>query len=75
MTFWAKLVIGVLVLAYVIAFIALNDHHVVIDFVFFSVHSQLWVGFIVCVVLGAGLGAAFSAYRRHTAHSKKAAAG
>jgi uncharacterized integral membrane protein len=61
---WARIVIGVLILVYVILFIVLNSTHVKIDFVFFSVRSQLWVGFLVSLVLGAVLGSAFAAYRK-----------
>jgi uncharacterized integral membrane protein len=69
---WARIVVGVLVVVYVILFIVLNSTSVKIDFVFFSVRSQLWVGFLVCLVLGGVLGSAFAAYRKH---STKAAAG
>jgi uncharacterized integral membrane protein len=54
---------------YVILFIVLNSTSVKIDFVFFSVRSQLWVGFLVCLVLGGVLGGAFSAYRKKNAKS------
>jgi uncharacterized integral membrane protein len=64
---WARIVIGVLVVVYVILFIVLNSTTVKIDFVFFSVRSQLWVGFLVCLVLGGVLGWAFAAYRKHNA--------
>jgi uncharacterized integral membrane protein len=66
---WARIVIGVLILVYVILFIVLNSTSVKIDFVFFSVRSQLWVGFLVCLVLGGVLGGAFSAYRKKNAKS------
>jgi uncharacterized integral membrane protein len=66
---WARIVIGVLILVYVILFIVLNSTSVKIDFVFFSVRSQLWVGFLVCLVLGGVLGAAFSAYRKKNGRS------
>ncbi len=61
---WARIVIGLLILVYVILFIVLNSTHVKIDFVFFSVRSQLWVGFLVSLVLGAVLGSAFAAHRK-----------
>ena len=53
---WARIVIGRHHLVYVILFIVLNSTSVKIDFVFFSVRSQLWVGFLVCLVLGGVLG-------------------
>jgi uncharacterized integral membrane protein len=68
---WVRVGIGLLVLAYVIAFVVLNNTHVGIDFVFFSVRSRLWVGFLVCLVLGGLLATAFAAYRRHGGHANK----
>ncbi len=70
---WARAGVAVIVLVYVILFIVLNSKSVKIDFVFFSVRSQLWVGFLVCLVLGALLGAAFSTYRRRGARPNKPA--
>jgi uncharacterized integral membrane protein len=64
---WVRIVIGVLIVVYVILFIVLNSTSVKIDFVFFSVRSQLWVGFLVCLVLGGVLGSAFAAYRKRNA--------
>ena len=66
---WARIVIGVLILVYVILFIVLNSTSVKIDFVFLSVRSQLWVGFLVCLVLGGVLGAAFATYRKKNGKS------
>ncbi len=66
---WARIVIGLIILVYVILFIVLNSTSVKIDFVFFSVRSQLWVGFLVCLVLGGVLGGAFSAYRKRNGKS------
>jgi uncharacterized integral membrane protein len=70
---WVRAGVAVIVLVYVILFIVLNSKSVKIDFVFFSVRSQLWVGFLVCLVLGALLGAAFSTYRRRGARPNKPA--
>lgn len=66
---WARIVIGVLILVYVILFIVLNSTSVKIDFVFLSVRSQLWVGFLVCLVLGGVLGAVFATYRKKNGKS------
>ena len=66
---WARIVIGVIILVYVILFIVFNSTSVKIDFVFFSVRSQLWVGFLVCFVLGGVLGAAFTTYRKKNGKS------
>jgi uncharacterized integral membrane protein len=70
---WARAGVALIVLVYVILFIVLNSKSVKIDFVFFSVRSQLWVGFLVCLVLGGLLGAAFSTYRRRGARPNKPA--
>jgi uncharacterized integral membrane protein len=35
-----------------------------IHFIFFTVHSRLWVGFLVSLVLGALLGQAFLSFRK-----------
>jgi uncharacterized integral membrane protein len=69
---WARIVIAVVVVVYVILFIVLNSTTVKIDFVFFSVRSQLWVGFLVCLALGGVLGWAFAAYRKHSAKATAA---
>ena len=69
---WARAAIALLLLVYVILFIVLNSKSVKIDFVFFSVRSQLWVGFLVCLVLGGVLGSAFAAYRKHSAKATAA---
>jgi uncharacterized integral membrane protein len=49
---------------YAIVFISLNRTRVRIHFVFFTVTTRLWVGFLVCVALGALLGHAVGVYRR-----------
>jgi uncharacterized integral membrane protein len=72
---WARAGIAVVVLVYVILFIVLNSKTVEIDFVFFSVRSKLWVGFLVCLVLGVLLGVAFAAYKRRGAHPTQPPAG
>ncbi len=68
---WTRIGIGVVILVYVILFIVLNSTSVKIDFVFFSVRSQLWVGFLVCLILGALLGAAVTTYRGKSSRSNK----
>jgi uncharacterized integral membrane protein len=64
---WVRIAVGVLIVVYVILFIVLNSTSVKIDFVFLSVRSKLWVGFLVCLVLGGLLGSAFAAYRKRNA--------
>jgi uncharacterized integral membrane protein len=49
---------------YAIIFIALNQTRVRMHFVFFTVTVRLWVGFLLCLVLGALLGQAGGVYRR-----------
>jgi uncharacterized integral membrane protein len=71
---WARVIIGVLVTVYAVLFIVLNSTTVKIDFVFFSVRSRLWIGFLVCLVLGGLLGGAFSAYRQRSGRPGKPAA-
>jgi uncharacterized integral membrane protein len=61
-----RLVIGAVALIYGIIFIALNRGRVRIHFVFFTVTSRLWVGFVVCVAVGALLGQTIGAYRRRS---------
>jgi uncharacterized integral membrane protein len=68
---WTRIAVGVVVLVYVILFIVLNSTSVKIDFVFFSVRSQLWVGFLVCLILGGLLGVAITAYRGKSSKSNK----
>jgi uncharacterized integral membrane protein len=63
---WARIAIATLALIYVILFIVLNRGKVRVHFVFFTVSTRLWVGFLVCVVLGALLGQALGAYRRRS---------
>jgi uncharacterized integral membrane protein len=49
--------IGILVvLALAIAFIVENHSEVRIHFVFFTVTTRMWVGFLVSLALGAALG-------------------
>ena len=59
-----QLILAVLVLIYAIIFVALNRGKVKIHFVFFTVTSRLWVGFLVCVALGVLLGQIVGVYRR-----------
>jgi uncharacterized integral membrane protein len=59
-----RLIIAAVAAIYGIIFIALNRTHVKIHFLFFTVTSRLWVGFLVCLALGALLGQAFGAYRK-----------
>jgi uncharacterized integral membrane protein len=60
---------------YAVIFISLNRTKVHIHFVFFSVSSRLWVGFLVCLALGALLGQAVGVYRRRRATRTDSVAG
>jgi uncharacterized integral membrane protein len=64
---WVRIAIAAAALIYGIIFILLNRAKVRVHFVFFSVSTKLWVGFVVCVVLGALLGQALGSYRRRSA--------
>jgi uncharacterized integral membrane protein len=64
---WARIIIAAAALIYGLVFILLNRGKVHVHFVFFSVTTHLWVGFLVCVVLGALLGQSIGAYRRRSA--------
>jgi uncharacterized integral membrane protein len=50
------IIFGLAALAAVI-FIAQNRDRVTIHFLFFDVSSRVWVGFLICLALGALLGA------------------
>jgi uncharacterized integral membrane protein len=69
-----RVIVGAVALIYGIIFIALNRGRVRIHFLFFTVNSRVWVGFLVCLALGALLGRALAMYRqRHSrpAHSRE----
>ena len=59
-----RLILAAIVLIYAVVFIVLNRGKVKIHFVFVTVTSRLWVGFLVCLALGMVLGLAIGAYRR-----------
>jgi uncharacterized integral membrane protein len=59
-----RVIVGLVALVLAIIFIVENNEQVRIHFIFFSVHSRLWVGFLVSLVLGALLGQAFVSLRR-----------
>jgi uncharacterized integral membrane protein len=59
-----RLIVAAVVLIYVIVFVALNRSKVKIHFLFFTVTSRLWVGFLVCVALGALIGQITGVYVR-----------
>jgi uncharacterized integral membrane protein len=63
---WTRIAIAALALIYGILFIVLNKAKVRVHFVFFTVNTRLWVGFLVCVVLGALLGQSIGSHRRRT---------
>jgi uncharacterized integral membrane protein len=50
------IIFGLAALAAII-FIAQNRDRVTIHFLFFDVSSRVWVGFVICLALGALLGA------------------
>jgi uncharacterized integral membrane protein len=62
-----RLIVAAVVLIYAVIFIALNRTKVKTHFVFFTVTTSLWIGFLVCLVLGALLGQGLGVYRRHRA--------
>jgi uncharacterized integral membrane protein len=70
-----RLVVGAAALIFGVVFIALNRTRVRIHFVFFTVTSRLWVGFLVCLALGALLGQALGAYRKRSAKSDRSKGG
>ena len=59
-----QLIVGLVALVLAIVFIIENNQRVRIHFIFFTVHSRLWIGFLVSLVLGALLGQAFFSIRR-----------
>lgn len=59
-----QLILAAVVLIYAIIFVALNRDKVKIHFLFFTVTSRLWVGFLVCVALGALVGEIVGVYVR-----------
>jgi len=63
---WARIIVAALALIYAVIFILLNRAKVRVHFLFFTVSTHLWVGFVVCLVLGALLGQALGLYRRRT---------
>jgi len=60
-----RIIVGAVAFIYGVLFIVLNRSKVHIHFVFFSITSRLWVGLLVCLILGAVLGQALGGtYRR-----------
>ena len=70
-----RIVVVAAAVIYAIIFIALNRTNVRIHFVFFTVTTRLWVGFLVCVALGVLLGHAVGVYRRRRATRQGGPAG
>ncbi len=63
-----RIIVAAVALIYGVIFIVLNRGKVRIHFVFFTVTSRLWVGLLVCLVLGALLGQALGGtYRKRQA--------
>ncbi len=63
---WVRIGVAVVALIYGVIFIFLNRPKVRVHFLFFTVSTHLWVGFVVCLVLGALLGQALGLYRRRS---------
>ncbi len=61
-----RIIIAAVCLIYGIIFISLNSKTVRIHFGFITVSTWLWVGFLLCLVLGALLGQAFGLWRRRS---------
>jgi uncharacterized integral membrane protein len=61
-----RLVIGAIALIYGIIFVVLNRSNVRIHFLFFTVTTRLWVGFLVSLALGGLLVQAAGVYRRRS---------
>jgi lipopolysaccharide assembly protein A len=59
-----RIIIAAVVWALAVVFIVQNTQRVRIHFIFFTVSSRLWIGFIVCLLLGALLGQLLSLLRR-----------
>src|SRR5438094_9451430 len=70
-----RMVVAGAAVIYAVVFISLNRAKVHIHFVFFSVSTRLWVGFVVCLALGALLGHAVGVYRRRRATRADSPAG
>lgn len=51
-----KLIVFGVVFVYALLFIFKNSKRVEIDFVFFTVYSRAWLGFIASLIIGAVLG-------------------
>lgn len=68
---WVRIVVAVLALIYAVIFILLNRGKVRVHFLFFTVSTHLWVGFVVCLVLGALLGQGLGLYRRRSIKSDR----
>jgi uncharacterized integral membrane protein len=64
-----RITIAAVCLIYAIIFIVLNSKSVRIHFGFVTVTSHLWIGFLLCLVLGALLGQAFGMWRRRSSKS------
>jgi uncharacterized integral membrane protein len=66
-----RIVVAAVALIYGVIFISLNRSKVRIHFLFFTVTSRLWVGLLVCLILGAVLGQALGgSYRKRRSAAK-----
>jgi uncharacterized integral membrane protein len=65
-----RLAVGGVALIYAIVFVVLNTAKVKIHFVFFTVTTHLWVGLLVCLIIGGLLGQAIGTYRKRMARSR-----
>jgi uncharacterized integral membrane protein len=66
---WVRIGVAAAALIYAVIFILLNRDKVRVHFLFFTVATRLWVGFVVCLVLGALLGQGLGVYRRRSVKS------
>ncbi len=65
-----RLAVGAVALIYAILFITFNTSRVRIHFVFFTVTTHLWVGLLVCLIIGGLVGeGARGLYRRRAKRS------
>jgi uncharacterized integral membrane protein len=59
-----RLILAIIAVIVALIFIFQNTHKVNITFLFFTVETATWVGFLVSLVLGALIGQAFVSLRR-----------
>ena len=60
----SRMVIAGVSFVLAVIFVLSNNQRVRIHFIFFTVSSRLWIGFIVCLILGGLLGQVLGVLRR-----------